>query len=90
MIRKQVYITEGQEEALALHAEETGRSQSELIREAIDHILEQRERERRSAILRATAGLWKDRTDLPDWEAMRREGDDRIRPWAEEESRDAT
>lgn len=89
MIRKQVYITEEQEEALALHAEETRRSQSELIREAIDHILEQRERERRSAILRATSGLWKDRTDLPDWQALRREGDARIRSWTEGD-RDAT
>jgi Arc/MetJ-type ribon-helix-helix transcriptional regulator len=78
MIRKQIYITEEQDEALALQAEETNRSQSELIREAIDHILAERERHRRSATLRATAGLWSDRTDLPDWETLRREGDDRL------------
>lgn len=89
MIRKQVYITEEQEEALILQAEETNRSQSDLIREAIDHILAERERERRSATLRATAGLWRERTDLPDWRALRREGDERLQAWTSED-RDAT
>lgn len=82
MVRKQIYITEEQEKALALHAQQTNRSQSELIREAIDRILAERERERRSATLRATAGLWKDRTDLPDWNALRKEGDERLGRWA--------
>lgn len=85
VIRKQVYITEEQAQALALQAEETDRSQSELIREAIDRILADRERERRSATLRATAGLWSDRTDLPDWSSLRREGDTRMDVWRTED-----
>lgn len=75
MIRKQVYITEEQNELLSRRAEETGRSQSELIREAINLIAPEHERERRTAILRDTAGLWENRDDLPDWDELRREGD---------------
>jgi hypothetical protein len=31
-----------------------------------------------AAIRRAVAGMWKDRTDLPDFAALRREGDERL------------
>lgn len=31
-----------------------------------------------AAIRRAAAGMWKDRADLPDFVAMRRESDDRL------------
>jgi len=78
MMRKQVYITEEQDQELKRHAEEANRPQSELIREAIDLFLASREQERRSNILRATSGLWRDRTDLPDWRELRRESDDRL------------
>jgi hypothetical protein len=71
MVRKQVYLTEEQNQLLARRAEQAGRSQSALIREALDRFDSVQEREARSAVLRQTAGLWAERDDLPDWKALR-------------------
>lgn len=84
MIRKQVYITEAQNRLLGRRARQTGRSQSELIREAIDWLDPAQKREARSSVLRETAGLWKERDDLPDWKALRAEPDQRLEALYEE------
>jgi hypothetical protein len=78
MIRKQVYITRSQEEALAERARLSGRSQSDLIREAIDLITEEQQRAVQRQVVRRVAGLWKNRKDLPDVEELRRESDSRL------------
>ncbi len=78
MIRKQIYITEAQDRLLARRSKQVGRSQSELVREAIDRLAPVQEREARSAVLRDVGGLWKDRGDLPDWKALRAESDRRM------------
>ena len=63
MIRSQVYLTEEERQALARLADETGRPQSELIREAIDAFLaRQAPRERRVRLQRAL-GLWRERVE---------------------------
>ena len=75
MIRSQVYLTKEERQALARLADETGRPQSELIREAIDAFLaRQAPRDRRVRLQRAL-GLWRERSDLPDFAALRREWD---------------
>jgi len=56
-------------------AEATGKKQSELIRQAIDALLEQSADARLEASIDAIAGMWKDRKDLPDFEALRKEWD---------------
>lgn len=71
MVRTQVYLTERQREALAALARSGKKKQADLIREAIDRLIDQESRTRREEILHQTAGLWKDRTDLPDYEAIR-------------------
>lgn len=48
MIRKQVYIEPRQEETLKRVTEETGRSEAEIIREALDLWLQEAERRRRA------------------------------------------
>ena len=48
---------------------------SELIREAVDRLIDQSARCRREAVLHEAAGIWKDRKDLPDFKAMRAEWD---------------
>ena len=53
----------------------SGRSQSALIREAIDVYLHQQQPQGRLARLRQGRGLWAERTDLPDWSALRSELD---------------
>ena len=72
MFRTQVYLTEDEREGLHRLAESTDRSQSELIREAVDRLLESAEKDRRKETVKDAAGMWRDRTDLPDSEALRR------------------
>ena len=71
MIRTQIYLKERQVGELRALSERSGMKQSELIREALDAFLEAESRGRREHILRKTAGIWKDRTDLPDFRAGR-------------------
>ncbi|MHC4167053.1 MAG: ribbon-helix-helix domain-containing protein [Planctomycetota bacterium] len=75
MVRTQIYLTENQREELAAIAKAEGKKQSELIREAIDRLIDQAGSNRREVVLRETAGIWKDRTDLPNFKAIRTEWD---------------
>ena len=75
MVRTQVYLTESQREELAAIAKAEGKKQSELIREAIDRLIDQAGSNRREVVLREAVGIWKDRTDLPDFERTRAEWD---------------
>ena len=75
MVRTQIYLTERQRDEVAAIAKTAGKKQSELIREAIDRLIDQAGHSRREAVLREAAGIWKDRTDLPDLKAMRAEWD---------------
>jgi Ribbon-helix-helix domain len=75
MVRKQIYLTEDQSDELAAIAKTIGKKQSELIREAIDLLIDQAGSDRRELVLCKTAGMWKDRTDLPDFKVIRAEWD---------------
>jgi len=73
MVRTQIYLTKHQRDELAAISKAAGRKQSELIREAVDRLIHQASHRRREAILREAAGIWKDRTDLPDFNSTRAE-----------------
>ncbi len=75
MVRTQIYLTERQRDELAAMAKTAGKKQSELIREAVDRLIKEEGRGKREAVLRQAAGIWKDRTDLPDFRATRSEWD---------------
>ncbi len=75
MERTQIYLTKRQRDELAAMAKVLGKKQSELIREAVERLIDQSGHRRRAAVLREAAGIWKDRTDLPDFKRMRSECD---------------
>ncbi|RZB35204.1 MAG: hypothetical protein SRB1_00972 [Desulfobacteraceae bacterium Eth-SRB1] len=75
MIRTQIYLTERQRAELTTISKIHGKKQSELIREAVDRLIDQAGNSRREVVLREAAGIWKGRTDLPDFKKIRTEWD---------------
>lgn len=75
MVRTQIYLTEHQRNELARIAKTIGRKQSELIRQAVDQMIDQLGHHRREAVLREAAGIWKNRTDIQDFNTTRSEWD---------------
>ena len=68
-------MTKSQRDGLKAIAKTAGKKQSELIREAIDRLIDEVSCGRRKTVLREAAGIWKDRKDLPDFRATRAEWD---------------
>jgi len=75
MVRISIYLTEKQRTALQGLAQQTGQKQRELICRAIDDFIDRHKRRERLAMLRQAWGIWKDRDDLPDFQALRKEFD---------------
>jgi len=75
MMRTQVLLTERERTGLRTLAEASGKTQSALIREAVDQLIARSDQARRQAAMDRVAGMWKDRRDLPDFRAARRSWD---------------
>ncbi len=71
MVRTQIYLTETEVTALDTIAVQKGKKKSELIREAVDALIAKYNKSKRQRILDKTAGMWKDRDDLPDFTKVR-------------------
>ena len=74
MNRTQIYLTPEEVKGVARVAAFSGRNQSEVIREAIDHCLARFGGPDPLERLRAAAGMWSDRDDI-DFETIRKEFD---------------
>jgi len=75
MERTQIYLTKEEREALDRIAKQRGESKSTLIRQAVDRYIERFHPQGRNAFLQQAKGLWRDRADVPDVEALREEWD---------------
>ncbi len=71
MIRTQIYLSEAAKSHLRRLTKRTGKSQSEIIRQAIDLFAARYEPLDRRGRLRKACGMWRDRSDVPDVRALR-------------------
>ena len=79
MVRTQIYLTESEQTALRTLSRRTGRSQSDLIRDAVDCLIEKVLPGDRARAPEEAAGLWRDPAGRPDFTALRKEAD-RVSP----------
>lgn len=73
MIRTQIYLEESASKKIRSIAAQSGKKQSEIIREAIDHYISSSLHDDPKKRLQKAKGIWKDRNDLPKLETLRGE-----------------
>lgn len=78
MVRTQIYLTAAEHRSLSALARKGRTTLSELVRAAVDRMLETRDPDAQLSSFRQARGAWRDRTDLPDFSALRLEGDERL------------
>ena len=74
MAEIEVNLTENEQRALQEIALRTGKTEGELIHDAVDKLIKQGSPSGNSGMLQAR-GIWRDRDDLPDFGKIRREWD---------------
>lgn len=80
MTRTQINLTDSQTDALRKLARRTGKTEDELLQEAVGKLIgevgeAEAKRQKRLKGLRQARGIWKDREDLPDLREVRKEFD---------------
>jgi len=85
MFRTQLYLTETTRKKLRERAKSLGKSQSVILRQAVDEYLEKDDDEEQKKAFQAVIGMWKDRTDLDElYESLRESSSKRLKElWGE-------
>ena len=73
MLTTQVTLTDQQTQALRSIAQRTGKTEKEVIVEAVEQFIAQHSPHERRIALQQAKGMWQNRTDLPDLRALREE-----------------
>lgn len=79
MIRTTIYLTDKGLDALNVLTKETGLSQSELVRQAIDHFCMLHRPQNKINLMRKAKGIWEDRDDISGIQNSRNSFDRDIR-----------
>ncbi len=75
MLVTEINLTEQEQNALQEISRRTGKTERELIREAVDQLIAQFQIEGRLQLMQSARGIWKGRDDLPEFEYLRAEWD---------------
>lgn len=73
MVTTQVTLTEAETQAIQALSQSKGKTQEEILHEAIEQFLVQHKSEIRLAALRQARGIWQEREDLPNFAELRNE-----------------
>ena len=73
MAETEIILTEHERNALQEISERTGKTESQLIRDAVDRFIALSKNEDRLILMQKARGIWKDRQDLSSVEDLRRE-----------------
>jgi hypothetical protein len=71
-------LTDQETAMLRAVSEQTGKKPAEILRQAVAEFLARFGEDDRRALMHQAFGMWRDRTDLPSIEALRRESDRRV------------
>jgi predicted transcriptional regulator len=75
MTTTSVNLTQVEYASLSAIARQIGKTEAEVLQEAVHHYIAQFQHANRKQLLQQARGMWRERTDLPDATALRRELD---------------
>ncbi|BBD53916.1 unknown protein [Planktothrix agardhii NIES-204] len=73
MPETKISLDEPLQNALAEISRETGKTESQLISEAVERLIKDYQRQNRYLLIQQAKGIWADREDIPDLQKLRQE-----------------
>jgi hypothetical protein len=74
MQSNQLALSPADSEAVRQLAQRTGKTEAEILHEAVEKLMQQASTDSRLAALRQARGMWQSRIDLPDFSQIRTDG----------------
>ncbi len=73
MTENQIFLTDAECQLLQSMSQLTGKTEKDLLQEALELLKVQVDLEKRRSLLQEARGMWRDRDDLPDLSELRSE-----------------